>query len=191
MLCSAIVQYHRHHSVARRQEELNSAQSGPYPMDAPDLTLQHLHLLLPAGSPAEASLRAVSGGSDADPRGVLASRCSRARHLLLERIKASRSVSYRLHVDEFTLIGSLVEGPSADTTAFQVLTVAEHTPPTAPTLTLTSATTTVSRRPGTKSDTHRLVDWYAAIDAAAIAPRLFATLRLVEKMETAERDMAS
>ena len=58
-------------------------------------------------------------------------------------------------------------------------------------LTITTRHPVVSADNGTVSDTFRLLDWRESSRRASVSPQLYATLKLVDRLESAEKQRAA
>jgi ATP-dependent RNA/DNA helicase IGHMBP2 len=164
------------------------------PLIAPDLALDRLHLIVPDGSDAMVVLTTLANGSaGTDPRALFAERLSEVGHLTAS-FSDEEPPQVRLSLPDLTL--ECVPQPAADGEpghlALRVISlkpVKDH-PDGAKVLTLTTREPVVTAANGVPSDTFRLLDWRSAAARAAKSERLFATLKLVERLESAEKGRA-
>ncbi|MFN2451555.1 MAG: DEAD/DEAH box helicase [Candidatus Dormibacteria bacterium] len=158
---------------------------------APDLALERLHLIVPDGSPAMVVLDTLAG-EGADPRAVFAERLAELGHLTVSFSDAEPPL-VQLDLPDLTLqcapqewdgdrshIGLRVEA---------IRPVIDH-PDGAKVLTITTREPVVSAANGVESDTHRLLDWRTASKLAASSGQLYGALKLVDRLENAEKGRA-
>jgi hypothetical protein len=165
------------------------------PLIAPDLALDRLHLIVPDGSDAMVVLEAWAHGSQpgADPRTVFAERIGEVGHV---------SVSFgdedppQLRLDLPDLVLQCVAQPGPDGTrehlGLRVISIRPTggQPEGAKLLTITTREPVVTEANGVVSDTFRLLDWRVSTQHAARSEQLYATLKLVDSLERAEKQRA-
>ena len=165
------------------------------PLIAPDLALDRLHLIVPDGSDAMVVLETWANGSHpgADPRAVFAERISEVGHV---------SVSFgdedppHLRLDLPDLVLQCVPQPGPDGTrehlGLRVVSIRPTggQPEGAKLLTITTREPVVTEANGVVSDTFRLLDWRVSTQHAARSGQLYATLKLVDSLERAEKQRA-
>jgi len=165
------------------------------PLIAPDLALDRLHLIVPDGSDAMVVLEAWAHGSQpgADPRSVFAERIGEVGHV---------SVSFgdedppQLRLDLPDLVLQCVAQPGPDGTrehlGLRVISIRPTggQPEGAKLLTITTREPVVTEANGVASDTFRLLDWRVSTQHAARSEQLYATLKLVDSLERAEKQRA-
>ena len=165
------------------------------PLIAPDLALDRLHLIVPDGSDAMVVLEAWAHGSQpgADPRTVFAERIGEVGHV---------SVSFgdedppQLRLDLPDLVLQCVAQPGPDGTrehlGLRVISIRPTSgqPEGAKLLTITTREPVVTEANGVVSDTFRLLDWRISTQHAARSEQLYATLKLVDSLERAEKQRA-
>jgi ATP-dependent RNA/DNA helicase IGHMBP2 len=165
------------------------------PLISPDLALDRLHLVVPDGSDAMVVLSTLVNGDGEDPRKVFADRLSELDHLTVT-FSEEEPPRIQLTLPDLTLICAPDEAPdgSREHMALRVVSLR----PTngqpdggAKLLTVTARHPVVSAANGHDSDTHRLLDWRTASKKAAVSEALYATLKLVERLETAEKNRAA
>src|ERR1035441_6018362 len=177
------------HSHSLRRIEVDS------PLIAPDLALDRLHLIVPDGSDAMVVLTTLANGGAAgvDPRALFAERMSELGHLTVS-FTDEDPPQVRLALPDLTLQCVPQPDPGGDPAhlALRVISlkpVSDH-PEGAKILTLTARHPVVTAANGVASDTFRLLDWRRAGAKAAKSERLYATLKLVERLEGAEKGRA-
>jgi len=165
------------------------------PLIAPDLALDRLHLIVPDESDAMVVLThlANGGSAGADPRAVFAERLSELGHLTVS-FSDDDPPQVRLALPDLTLQCVPQPDPGGDPAhlALRVISlkpVSDH-PEGAKILTLTARHPVVTAANGVASDTFRILDWRRAGAKAAKSERLYATLKLVERLESAEKGRA-
>jgi hypothetical protein len=191
-------------STARSRPEVHSlapvdrataASEVDSPLIAPDLALDRLHLIVPDGSDAMVVLEAWAHGSQpgADPRSVFAERIGEVGHV---------SVSFgdedppQLRLDLPDLVLQCVAQPGPDGTrehlGLRVISIRPTggQPEGAKLLTITTREPVVTEANGVASDTFRLLDWRVSTQHAARSEQLYATLKLVDSLERAEKQRA-
>ncbi|TMC48348.1 MAG: DUF2075 domain-containing protein [Chloroflexi bacterium] len=162
---------------------------------APDLAIDRLHLVVPDDSDVMVVLSTLANGSreGADPRSVFAERLAEIGHLTVS-FDDEEPPNIRLSLPDLTLVCIPTEGDDGmrDHLALQVVAVKPTTghPEGAKVLTVTTREPVVSAANGSPSDTYRLLDWRTASRHAAASEQLYAALRLVERLETAEKSRA-
>jgi hypothetical protein len=177
------------HGLILRRIEVDS------PLIAPDLALDRLHLIVPDESDAMVVLTTLANGSaaGADPRAVFAERLSELGHLTVS-FSDDDPPQVRLALPDLTLQCVPQPDPGGDPAhlALRVISlkpVSDH-PEGAKILTLTARHPVVTAANGVASDTFRILDWRRAAAKAAKSERLYATLKLVERLESAEKGRA-
>jgi hypothetical protein len=164
------------------------------PLIAPDLALDRLHLVVPEGSDAMVVLTTLADGSaGADPRALFAERMAEIGYLTAS-FTDDEPPEVLLSLPDLTLecIPQPDPGGDPEHLALRVVSlkpVRDH-PEGAKVLTLTAQEQVVTAANGVSSDTFRLLDWRDAATRAARSERLFATLKLVERLESAEKGRA-
>ena len=137
----------------------------------------------------------ASGGSDSsDPRTHFASRLSEVGYLTAS-FNENDPQQVQLMLPDLSLQCAVQEAPEGgrDHVALRVESVRpvkEH-PEGAKLLTVTAHQPVVTAANGVVSDTYRLMDWRTATAKAAKSEQLFATLKLVDSLENAEKSRAS
>ncbi|HEX6539454.1 MAG TPA: AAA domain-containing protein [Candidatus Dormibacteraeota bacterium] len=162
---------------------------------APDLALDRLHLIVPDGSDAMVVLEAWANGSHpgSDPRSVFAERLAEVGHV---SVSFSDDVppQIRLDLPDLTLqtVAQSGDGDEGDHLGLRVVSIrpAQSTLDATKLLTITARGAVVTAANGTSSDTYRLLDWREATQRAAKSDQLYATLKLVESLERAEKQRA-
>ena len=177
------------HSHILRRIEVDS------PLIAPDLALDRLHLIVPDESDAMVVLTTLAhgGAAGADPRALFAERLSELGHLTVS-FTDEDPPQVRLALPDLTLQCVPQPDPSGDPAhlALRVISLkpmSDH-PEGAKILTLTARHPVVTAANGVASDTFRILDWRRAGAKAAKSERLYATLKLVERLEGAEKGRA-
>ncbi|HZS13708.1 MAG TPA: AAA domain-containing protein [Candidatus Dormibacteraeota bacterium] len=164
------------------------------PLISPDLALDRLHLVVPDGSDAMVVLSTLVNGDGEDPRTVFAERLSELDHLTVSFTEEDPP-KIQLTLPDLTLICAPDPAPdgSREHMALRVVTLRPTNghPEGAKVLTVTARHPVVSAANGHDSDTHRLLDWRVASKKAAVSEALYATLKLVERLETAEKNRAA
>src|ERR1700730_2508290 len=165
------------------------------PLIAPDLALDRLHLIVPDDGDAMAVLEAWANGSHpgADPRTVFAERVSEVGHVSVSFID-EEPLQLKLDLPDLTLQCVPQPGPdgSRDHLGLRVVSIRPpgNNPDGAKLLTITTKERVVTAANGVPSDTFRLLDWREATQKAAKSEQLYATLKLVESLERAEKQRA-
>jgi len=165
------------------------------PLIAPDLALDRLHLIVPDDGDAMAVLEAWANGSHpgADPRTVFAERVSEVGHVSVSFID-EEPLQLKLDLPDLTLQCVPQPGPdgSRDHLGLRVVSIrpTSNNPDGAKLLTITTKEPVVTAANGVPSDTFRLLDWREATQKAAKSETLYATLKLVESLERAEKQRA-
>ena len=136
---------------------------------------------------------ANGGAAGADPRAVFAERLSELGHLTAS-FSDDDPPQVRLALPDLTLQCVPQPDPGGDPAhlALRVISlkpVSDH-PEGAKILTLTARHPVVTAANGVASDTFRILDWRRAAAKAAKSERLYATLKLVERLESAEKGRA-
>jgi hypothetical protein len=177
------------HSHCLRRIEVDS------PLIAPDLALDRLHLIVPDESDAMVVLTTLANGgaAGADPRALFAERMSELGHLTVS-FTDEEPPQVRLALPDLTLQCVPQPDPGGDPAhlALRVISlkpVSDH-PEGAKILTVTARHPVVTAANGVASDTFRILDWRRAAAKAAKSERLYATLKLVERLEGAEKGRA-
>jgi ATP-dependent RNA/DNA helicase IGHMBP2 len=165
------------------------------PLIAPDLALDRLHLIVPDQSDAMVVLDAWANGSHpgADPRSVFAERISEVGHVSVS-FGEEEPPHIKLGLPDLSLETVPQPGPDGarDHLGLRVVSirpVSDH-PEGAKLLTITTREPVVTAANGVVSDTFRLLDWLQATQRAAKSEQLYATLKLVESLERAEKQRA-
>ncbi|HEV7678411.1 MAG TPA: AAA domain-containing protein [Candidatus Dormibacteraeota bacterium] len=164
------------------------------PLISPDLALDRLHLVVPDGSDAMVVLSTLVNGDGEDPRKVFAERLAELDHLTVSFTEEDPP-KIQLTLPDLTL--QCVPEPGVDGVhdhaALRVVSLRPTSghPDGAKVLTITARHPVVSGANGHSSDTHRLLDWRTASKKAAVSEQLYAALKLVERLETAEKNRAS
>lgn len=135
----------------------------------------------------------ADGTAGSDPRALFAERLGEVGHLTAS-FSDDEPPTVRLSLPDLTLECVPQPGPEGDRThlALRVVSlkpVRDH-PDGAKVLTITARHPVVSAANGVQSDTFRIFDWREAAARAARSERLFATLKLVERLEGAEKGRA-
>src|SRR3984893_12430393 len=165
------------------------------PLIAPDLALDRLHLIVPDDGDAMAVLEAWANGSHpgADPRTVFAERVSEVGHVSVSFID-DEPLQLKLDLPDLTLQCVPQPGPdgSRDHLGLRVVSIrpTSSNADGAKLLTITTKEPVVTAANGVPSDTFRLLDWREATQKAAKSEQLYATLKLVESLERAEKQRA-
>jgi hypothetical protein len=156
-----------------------------------------LHLLVPDGSDAMVILSTLANGhsaEDEDPRAVFAERLGELDHLTVSFTDAEPP-QVRLALPDLTLQCAVQPAPDGmrEHLALRVDAVKPTSghPEGAKVLTITARHPVVSADNGTVSDTFRLLDWRESSRRAAVSPQLYATLKLVDRLEGAEKQRAA
>jgi hypothetical protein len=129
-----------------------------------------------------------------DPRAVFAERLAEVGYLTAS-FTDSEPPHIQLSLPDLTLVTVPQEGPGGerDHLALRVESLkpmSEH-PEGSKTLTITARASVVTAANGVTSDTHRILDWKTAMAKAATSEQLYATLKLVDRLENAEKSRAS
>src|SRR5258708_3790663 len=139
-------------------------------------------------------LSPLVNGSGEDPRALFAERMAELDHLTVS-FTDEDPPKVQLTLPDLTLL--CVPDPSPDGRrdhmALRVVALkptSDH-PEGAKVLTITARRPVVSAANGHTSDTHRLLDWRTASKRAAVSEQLYAALKLVERLETAEKNRAA
>jgi ATP-dependent RNA/DNA helicase IGHMBP2 len=165
------------------------------PLIAPDLALDRLHLIVPDGSDAMAVLEAWANGSHpgADPRTVFAERIGEVGHVSVS-FGDEDPPQLRLDLPDLVLQCVPQPGPdgSRDHLGLRVISIRPTSgqPEGAKLLTITTREPVVTEANGVVSDTFRLLDWRISTQHAARSEQLYATLKLVDSLERAEKQRA-
>ncbi len=165
------------------------------PLIAPDLALDRLHLIVPDGSDAMVVLEAWANGSQpgADPRTVFAERIGEVGHVSVS-FGDEDPIQLRLDLPDLVLQCVAQPGPDGtrDHLGLRVLTIRPTggQPEGAKLLTITAREPVVTEANGVVSDTFRLLDWRISTQHAARSEQLYATLKLVDSLERAEKQRA-
>ncbi|HEX3607636.1 MAG TPA: AAA domain-containing protein [Candidatus Dormibacteraeota bacterium] len=134
------------------------------------------------------------GGEDGDPRRVFAERIGELDHLTVSFTEAEPP-QVRLSLPDLTLQCAVQAAPDGvrEHLALRVDAVKPTTghPEGAKVLTITTRHPVVSADNGTESDTFRLLDWRESTRRASVSPQLYATIKLVDRLEGAEKLRAS
>ncbi|MEA2638442.1 MAG: ATP-dependent helicase [Chloroflexota bacterium] len=165
------------------------------PLIAPDLALDRLHLIVPDGSDAMAVLEAWANGSHpgADPRTVFAERIGEVGHV---SVSFGEEDPPQLRLDLPDLVLQCVPQPGPDGArehlGLRVISIRPTggQPEGAKLLTITTRQPVVTEANGVVSDTFRLLDWRISTQHAARSEQLYATLKLVDSLERAEKQRA-
>jgi len=166
------------------------------PLIAPDLALDRLHLIVPDGSDAMVVLEAWAHGSQpgADPRTVFAERIGEVGHVSVS-FGDEEPLQLRLDLPDLVLQCVAQPGPDGarDHLGLRVLSIRPTggQPEGAKLLTITTREPIVTEANGVVSDTFRLLDWRISTQHAARSEQLYATLKLVDSLERAEKQRAS
>jgi AAA domain len=166
------------------------------PLIAPDLALDRLHLIVPDGSDAMVVLEAWAHGSQpgADPRTVFAERIGEVGHVSVS-FGDEEPLQLRLDLPDLVLQCVAQPGPdgSREHLGLRVLSIRPTggQPEGAKLLTITTREPVVTEANGVVSDTFRLLDWRISTQHAARSEQLYATLKLVDSLERAEKQRAS
>src|ERR1700704_219104 len=131
---------------------------------------------------------------DEDPRAVFAERLGELDHLTVSFTDAEPP-QVRLPPPALTLQCAVQPAPDGvrEHLALRVNAVKPTSghPEGAKVLTITARHPVVSADNGTVSDTFRLLDWRESSRRAAVSPQLYATLKLVDRLEGAEKQRAA
>jgi hypothetical protein len=129
-----------------------------------------------------------------DPRQVFAERLGELDHVTVSFTDAEPP-QVRLSLPDLTLQCAVQAAPDGvrEHLALRVEAVKPTTghPEGAKVLTITTRHPVVSADNGTVSDTFRLLDWRESTRRAAVSPQLYATLKLVDRLEGAEKQRAA
>ncbi len=129
-----------------------------------------------------------------DPRAVFAARIGEIGHLTATFSDDDQS-QVLLALPDLTLQCVPEPAPDAgrDHLGLRVVAIrpASGHPEGAKLLTVTALEAVVTAGNGVSSDTHRLLDWRAASKKAAVSEQLYAALKLVDSLETAEKTRAT
>src|SRR5438132_4402196 len=172
-----------------------SGTRGCFPLIAPDLALDRLHLIVPDGSDAMVVLEAWANGSHpgADPRTVFAERISQVGHVSVT-FGEEDPPQVLLNLPDLALVcvPQSADGGGPKHLGLRVATIrpTQDHPEGAKLLTITTREPVVTPANGIVSDTFRLLDWRIATQKAAKSEQLFATLKLVDSLERAEKQRA-
>jgi ATP-dependent RNA/DNA helicase IGHMBP2 len=151
---------------------------------------------VPDGSDAMVVLSTLANGhsSGEDPRRVFADRLGELDHLTVSFTDAEPP-QVRLALPDLTLQCAVQSSPDGVRAhlALRVDAVKPTSghPEGAKVLTITARKPMVSADNGTASDTFRLLDWRESSRRAAVSPQLYATLKLVDRLEGAEKQRAA
>jgi len=132
----------------------------------------------------------ANGSAGTDPRAHFAERLSEVGHLTAS-FSDDEPPQIRLALPDLTLQCVPQPAPGGDRAHLALRVVAlkpaQDHPEGAKVLTLTTREPVVTAANGVVSDTFRLLDWRDAAARAAKSDKLYATLSLVEKLESAEK----
>jgi len=149
---------------------------------------------VPDGSDAMVVLSTLVNGSGEDPRSVFAERIAELDHLTVSFTEEDPP-KIQLTLPDLTLICAPEPAPDGrpEHLALKVVALRPTSghPEGAKVLTITARRPVVSAANGHSSDTHRLLDWRVASKKAAVSEQLYAALKLVERLETAEKNRAA
>jgi hypothetical protein len=152
---------------------------------------------VPDGSDAMVILSTLANGHSnegEDPRQVFAERLGELDHVTVSFTDAEPP-QVRLSLPDLTLQCAVQAAPDGvrEHLALRVEAVKPTTghPEGAKVLTITTRHPVVSADNGTVSDTFRLLDWRESTRRAAVSPQLYATLKLVDRLEGAEKQRAA
>src|SRR5579864_9346610 len=165
------------------------------PLIAPDLALDRLHLIVPDGSDAMVVLEAWANGSHpgADPRISFAERIGEVGHVSVS-FGDEDPIQLRLDLPDLVLQCVAQAGPDGtrEHLGLRVLSIRPTggQPEGAKLLTITTREPIVTEANGVVSDTFRLLDWRISTQHAANSEQLYATLKLVDSLERAEKQRA-
>jgi hypothetical protein len=138
-------------------------------------------------------LSTLADGSATDPRALFAERLAEVGHLTAS-FTEEEPPHVRLSLPDLSIECVPQPDPGGDREhlALRVLALKpmRSHPDGAKVLTLTTREPVVTAANGVTSDTFRLLDWREATARAAKSDRLFATLKLVERLEGAEKGRA-
>ena len=136
---------------------------------------------------------ASGSDSDSDPRRVFAERLAELDHLTVS-FGEDEPPAIQLSLPDLGLQCVPQPGPDGerDHLALRVVALRPSTghPDGAKVLTITAGQPVVTAANGIPSDTHRLLEWRAASRRAAASEQLYAALKLVDRLETAEKTRA-
>ncbi|MGH7685270.1 MAG: AAA domain-containing protein, partial [Candidatus Dormibacteria bacterium] len=150
---------------------------------------------MPDGSDAMVVLEAWANGSHpgADPRSTFAERIAESGHVSVS-FSDEEPPQLRLDLPDLSLQTSPQNGDEGqrDHLGLRVISIrpTQSTPEAAKLLTITARHAVVTQGNGVTSDTHRLLEWREATQHAAKSDQLYATLKLVESLERAEKQRA-
>ncbi|HEY6378263.1 MAG TPA: DEAD/DEAH box helicase family protein, partial [Candidatus Dormibacteraeota bacterium] len=148
---------------------------------------------MPDGSDVMVVLSTLANGAGQDPRDVFAERIGELGHLTVS-FNEDEPLRLRLALPDLTL--NCVADPAASGIREHLALKVDSVRPTsghpegAKVLTITARHPLVSASNGTPSDTFRLLEWRDAMQRAAASAQLYATLKLVERLESAEKGRA-
>ncbi|HET9050736.1 MAG TPA: AAA domain-containing protein, partial [Candidatus Dormibacteraeota bacterium] len=150
---------------------------------------------MPDGSDAMVVLATLAngGGENADPRAVFAERLSELGHLTVSFADDDpRRVRVALPDLMLQCVAEGDPGGLRDRVALRVesLRPSPNHPDGAKLLTITARQPVVSASNGTPSDTYRIIEWREGLIRASGSAQLYATLKLVERLESAEKGRA-
>ena len=141
-------------------------------------------------------LTTLANGSaeSVDPRTVFAERLNEVAHLTCSFTEDEPAL-VQLVLPDLTLQCVAAPSPESgpDHLGLKIVSIrpsADH-PDGAKVLTITARAKVVSGGNGIASDTHRLLDWRTATKKASVSDQLYAALKLVDSLETAEKSRAS
>ncbi len=163
---------------------------------APDLALDRLHLIVPDDSDAMVVLTTLADGSaeTKDPRAVFAARLGEVGHLTAS-FNDEDTPQILLLLPDLTLQCVPMPAPEQgrDHLGLRVVAIrpAVNHPDGAKLLTVTAEEAVVTAGNSVQSDTFRLLDWRTASRMAAGSSELYAALKLVDSLETAEKSRAA
>ena len=150
---------------------------------------------MPDGSDAMVVLDAWANGSHpgSDPRTIFAERISEVGHVSVS-FTEDDPPQLRLDMPDLSLQCVPQPGPDGarDHLGLRVVSIrpTQSQPESAKLLTITTREPVVTAANGIVSDTFRLLDWREATQRAAKSEVLYATLKLVESLERAEKQRA-
>ncbi|MFN2582323.1 MAG: AAA domain-containing protein, partial [Candidatus Dormibacteria bacterium] len=150
---------------------------------------------MPDGSDAMVVLEAWANGSHpgSDPRNVFAERISEVGHVSVS-FGDEDPPQLRLDLPDLSLQCAVQPGPDGvrDHLGLRVLSIrpTQSVADGTKLLTITARHPVVTEANGVSSDTFRLLEWRQATQRAAKSEQLYATLKLVESLERAEKQRA-
>ncbi|MGI8847247.1 MAG: DEAD/DEAH box helicase family protein [Candidatus Dormibacteria bacterium] len=162
------------------------------PLIAPDLALDKLHLIVPDDSDAMVVLTTLANGNVAteDPRAIFAERLAEVGYVTAS-FTTDEPPHIQLCLPDLTLQCIPEQGPDGeqDHLALRVYALrpmSDH-PEGAKLLTVTARHPVVTAANGMSSDTFRILEWRQAIEKGSRSEQLYATLKLVDRLENAEK----